>query len=710
MRKIGNGNKFGSQPILLRVSIILSALGIVAFSLIVPNFLSKESNLVSGSIRGRYQEGSLAPVDIRAKESFYYIDEGQTLKEQESAAKAILPQFEKSEIDTQLAYSKIESIFQNNSDLKEIEAQVNVLSDERKNFVYQLVLKLARRYLTLGIFAEEEINLVTENGYFKVDLDQKEAQLNDIYTLKRVLHELDDEIKIYSSLINSQENHIVYSVLKETLKSNVYYNSQKTEAKRVEAANKVELVTVKIEQGQYLIKKDFVITKSNLKALEAMRLASMKFSFSQNIGRFIFSLIVTIVALYAFIFIFSHTHRTYQYLNLFLLGTLITQLLGYLILYFAIKLPILYLDPFLPFFALPILLTLITNRKLSGFIASLLLGSYALLLPFSNVTTLYFIVAITSAGIYFIRYVFKRVDMIFQWFFSMIWAIGIVLINNLFNGYGFATLVQPLFIIIANISFSYAVVSLLLPLLELIGNFPTSFRLRELAYGDSKILVRLSQVATGTYNHSMQVAELAYVAAKEIGADPLLARVGAMYHDIGKLENPEYFIENQSGDNKHDDLKASLSVAIIKSHVKIGSEKAREGRLPQEVIDIISQHHGNDLIRVFYREAQEAAAEKGEQVNVASQDYSYNNLIPQTPEAAIVMLSDSVEAAARTIKKPNAQKYEKLVNQIIMEKIERKQLSDSRLSLTDLEMITKVFVKYLVGRHHDRIEYPDQQQ
>ena len=183
-----------------------------------------------------------------------------------------------------------------------------------------------------------------------------------------------------------------------------------------------------------------------------------------------------------------------------------------------------------------------------------------------------------------------------------------------------------------------------------------------------------------------------------------------MYHDIGKLENPEYFIENQSGDNKHDDLKASLSVAIIKSHVKIGSEKAREGRLPQEVIDIISQHHGNDLIRVFYREAQEAAAEKGEQVNVASQDYSYNNLIPQTPEAAIVMLSDSVEAAARTIKKPNAQKYEKLVNQIIMEKIERKQLSDSRLSLTDLEMITKVFVKYLVGRHHDRIEYPDQQQ
>ncbi len=177
-----------------------------------------------------------------------------------------------------------------------------------------------------------------------------------------------------------------------------------------------------------------------------------------------------------------------------------------------------------------------------------------------------------------------------------------------------------------------------------------------------------------------------------------------MYHDIGKLDHPEYFIENQSGDNKHDDLKTSLSVAIIKSHVKIGVEKGREAGLPQEVLDIISQHHGNDIIPFFLKEAQEEAANNKNSAKVKIEDFSYTNSPPQTPEAAIVMLADGVEAASRSMQKPSVQKFEKLVYQVIMGKIERKQLFLSRLSLTDLDLIAANFVQTLVGRSHRRLD------
>ncbi|NLA92348.1 MAG: HD domain-containing protein, partial [Spirochaetales bacterium] len=167
---------------------------------------------------------------------------------------------------------------------------------------------------------------------------------------------------------------------------------------------------------------------------------------------------------------------------------------------------------------------------------------------------------------------------------------------------------------------------------------------------------------------------------------------------------PDYFIENQSDHNKHDDLKASLSVSVIKSHVKIGFEKGREAYLPQEVLDIISQHHGNDVIAIFFKKAMESAQNDLEEVK--REDYAYTSEIPQTPEAAIVMLADGIEAASRSIVKPSAQKYEKLINQIINQKIERKQLIGSRISLTDLDTLAKTFMQTLMGRYHARIEYP----
>ena len=247
-------------------------------------------------------------------------------------------------------------------------------------------------------------------------------------------------------------------------------------------------------------------------------------------------------------------------------------------------------------------------------------------------------------------------------------------------------------------------VSVILPILEKIFNLPTQFRLHELSYTDSPTLNRLSQVAQGTFNHVRNVSDMSYAAAKAIGADAELTRVGALYHDIGKAEHPEYFIENQSGKgNAHDELNNNLSAAIIKSHVKLGVEKGREIGLPQEVLDIISQHHGNDIITYFYNEAKKNNPDGARFVH--EEDFRYNSDIPQTPEAAIVMLADCVEAASRTLKNPNTQKYDRLIMSIMISKINHNQLSDSKLTLTDLVTIKDTFIRSLIGRDHQRIEY-----
>ncbi|RPJ03825.1 MAG: HDIG domain-containing protein, partial [Spirochaetaceae bacterium] len=188
-----------------------------------------------------------------------------------------------------------------------------------------------------------------------------------------------------------------------------------------------------------------------------------------------------------------------------------------------------------------------------------------------------------------------------------------------------------------------------LPLLEHIMNTPTRFRLMELSDTNIPIMKKLLVMAPGTYSHSMNVANMAETAATAINANALLARVGALFHDIGKIDQPEYFIENQSGGNIHDDLKPSLSTAVIKAHVKLGVEKAKELDLPQAVIDIISQHHGKGIISFFFHRAKSSAHEK-EGIN--PEDFSYQGSRPNTREAAVVMLADAVEAACRTLKKP----------------------------------------------------------
>lgn len=249
---------------------------------------------------------------------------------------------------------------------------------------------------------------------------------------------------------------------------------------------------------------------------------------------------------------------------------------------------------------------------------------------------------------------------------------------------------------------SMFVVFALAPLMEMLFGYVTRFRLMELLNLDQPILRELMINAPGTYHHSLIVSQLVEAGAKTIDAHSMLCKVAALYHDIGKISRPDYYIENQFGmPNPHDKLSPSMSALVLLSHVKRGVELAQEHHLGAEVIDIIKQHHGTNIISYFFRRAQDL----GE--NPSPEDYAYAGPKPQTREAALVMLADIVEASSRTLDDPTPSRLQVHINNVIKGLFTSGQLDESDLTMRDLNQLSKSFLHVLVGLFHHRIKYPD---
>ncbi len=240
------------------------------------------------------------------------------------------------------------------------------------------------------------------------------------------------------------------------------------------------------------------------------------------------------------------------------------------------------------------------------------------------------------------------------------------------------------------------------PLLEIVFNLSTPSKLMELANPNQPLLRRLLIEAPGTYHHSIIVANLSEAAAEAIGANPLLARVGSYFHDVGKLKRPLYFKENQMGDNPHDHTDPYVSSAIVTAHARDGLQMAKKYRLPLEIEKIIMEHHGDTPVMYFYHKALQQAG--GNPVDI--QDFRYDGTRPSMKESAIVMLADTIEAAVRSMPDPTPKRIEEFIEQLVRGKLEDGQLSDSPLTLRDIDKICDAFTTVLIGVFHERIEYP----
>jgi putative nucleotidyltransferase with HDIG domain len=243
-----------------------------------------------------------------------------------------------------------------------------------------------------------------------------------------------------------------------------------------------------------------------------------------------------------------------------------------------------------------------------------------------------------------------------------------------------------------------------LPYLESAFSVTSMIKLLELSNPNHELLRRLLLEAPGTYHHSLMVGNLAEASAEAVGANPLLVRVGAYYHDIGKIKRPEYFVENQRGfDNPHEKIAPALSTLIITSHVKEGLEMGREARLPEVILDFIEQHHGTSLAKYFYSRA----LEEDREGKISEESFRYEGPKPQTKEVALVMLADSVEAAVRSLPEPTPENIREMVRVIINDKLDDGQLEECDLTFKDLDIISDSFCKLLEGVYHKRIEYPE---
>ncbi|MCC6724541.1 MAG: HDIG domain-containing protein [Saprospiraceae bacterium] len=243
----------------------------------------------------------------------------------------------------------------------------------------------------------------------------------------------------------------------------------------------------------------------------------------------------------------------------------------------------------------------------------------------------------------------------------------------------------------------------LIPLAERVFGFTSSISLVELSDMNRPLLRELAMKAPGTFQHSLQVGNLGEAAANEIGADPLWVRVGALYHDIGKMVRPEFFVENQSGNNPHEGLPRLESARIIIEHVTEGEKMGKKHNLPYPILRFITTHHGTTRVEYFYKNY----LQENPNLEVDATQFTYPGPLPRTKEEAILMLADSIEATSRTLKSPSGEDIDKLVEKIFKSKIEQGQLNSSKLTFGELEQCRAVFQKMLRSIHHVRIEYPE---
>lgn len=482
-------------------------------------------------------------------------------------------------------------------------------------------------------------------------------------------------------------------------RENTFFDADQSQ-KRIDAAkSRVEPVMRRISKGEYVIRKGFIVSQEDMEKLASMH--SSKTVFNPLFG--LAGAFIIILLAFGSLSLLSFTHSGIKLNRASFLYAVLSALL-FLVLASAVKA---FLPPdleallecFLPGTLIAILTAILLGERFALSFTVVLTASLLLTADknmFSMAQTLFSAIA----GIILVRKAEKRIDLVRAGAQLAIIRFLTGFAMSILFSYSFKWALSAAFVSAINGFLSGVLALSFLPLLEDALNSATVFRLQELSDLNAPVLKQLLSVAPGTYSHSVTVAHLAETAAREIGADALLARVGAYYHDIGKIDKPEYFIENQSGYNKHDEINPRLSATVLRGHVKFGLEKADFLRLPQAIREIIEQHHGTSLISYFYVQAKKESADANES------EFRYPGPLPASKEAAIVMLADCVEAASRTLKKPTIVKLEQFVKDLVMGRLTSGQLSMSSLSFRDIELIQKSFVKILSGHYHSRIEYP----
>ncbi|MCD5414011.1 MAG: HDIG domain-containing protein [Clostridiales bacterium] len=632
--------------------------------------------------------GNAAPIDILATRDIVDTRETEQLK--------------------QKAASESESVFKVdpmvltavNKDIENFFEFINsVIKDEgldlpaKKEVVMLNKLNIPSHILALTVQSPlDELKYLENFIYETVALFLRDGlKTQDLQVEKNNIREYISEFEGFSDM----HKELAISVVNATIRPNNFLDIISSEQKRIEAKNEVEDILIRegdtvVKEGELISANDLVIL-SELGLLEGDKTADFMLYFG-----------ILLIVLVMQLLLVSYM-RIFNKGVLKKIGQLLLLIILFLITLFmarAISGISIYL---VPIAASVMLIALLVDARLA-LVINLCITILVGIVTDINVSIIFMTLLGGTAGVLSIINADQRgkifISGLIVGVVQSITIIGFELIN-MTSVYDILTI--ALFAFLNGVFCSVLTVGSL-PLWESVFGILTQIKLLELSSQNHPLLKKLMIEAPGTYHHSIIVGNLSEAAANAVGANALLARVGSFYHDIGKTSRPYFFKENQlTKENPHEKISPSLSTLIITGHVKDGMEMAKKYKLPVEIQDFIIQHHGTTLVYYFYHRAKEMA--NGEEID--EQSFRYWGVKPQTKETAIVMFADSVEAAIRSLSSPTEEKIEKFITKIIKDKLDDGQMEECNLTLKELEIIKKIFVKTIMGTFHERIEYPD---
>lgn len=561
----------------------------------------------------------------------------------------------------------------------------------------EISLTIFKELLSQGIFpaSDQLARSLSQNFVLNKDGIHQTIKADELITKDNLGQIITDKLVLFPE-ISSDYRDIIVNFAKIFLDSNVYYDASLTKELRtsfrqqIEARNSIEYAA-----NSRFLKKDRQISSNDSQMIASLSL----FDLLQL--DFVFPLILGLIAI-----IFLYGVFTKIFLPNYLVKTTSARknmsIVGFALLLYVLGRELIP-DPHLNklFLTSFMLIIFYVYPKRINVILFSLIGILVVFFTVFNINEALYFFSLFLSIVLLSDKVHTRMQILLHAFIVSFITEMLYLILVPTQADGFLKEIYHIVIIFAVVSM---VIFISLPILESLLRLATPFKLLELSNINSPVLINLLERAPGTYTHSLQVANLSEELAKAIGANSLLCRVASYYHDIGKIDNSQYFIENQQGHNPHNDIEPNLSAAIIKSHVKLGVEKANKIKLPHNLIKIIQQHHGDSVIRFFYAKAKE----KNSNVNLI--DYAYPGPKPQTIEAGIVLLADSVEAATRSLEKPTYATLEDFIEKLLNDIYRSDQLDECDMTFRDLALAKKIFSERLASFHHSRIKYPDQKE
>ncbi len=664
----------------------LFAIGMtLAMTLILSLDIGRQSQVAVGL-------GEPAPADIFAPRALTYTSDLLTQQSREQAVRSVSESFTTLDLSigrAQLAQARAVFAF-----IDTVRADTSASTDRKIESLESIEPIRISEEVALGLLELSQ----TEYEQAKADIlaivedlmreEIRPSQLGDFQRTAR---------RLASLALSPLQTTVVTEIAYQYIIPTVFPDELSTTTAREAAAAAIEPISRSVAADQRIVRAGDIVTAADMELLAELGLLQRELSWRYVASMFMASLAVVGLTLIYWLRFQRETFPNGRYVLVLAILMLIFTL-GAKIMTSSDTLLLLY-----PLAALSMLLTVVYDIRFSILVTTLMAALTGFIVPNSLESAIY----LAAGGILsaMTLYDTQRVSRFFRG--GLLAAFGYLFVLVMFwlpRDLELTTIVQPALLAVGNGVLSSGLTLAGFYVLGGIFGIVTLLQLQDLSRLDHPLLRELLRRAPGTYHHSIMVANLAEQAAERVDANSTLVRVGAFYHDVGKMIRPAFFTENQEGINPHDSLDPFTSARIIISHVKDGLDFARRYRLPFRITDIIAQHHGERTVKAFYYKAEELAGDEAEAVDAAL--FSYPGPRPQSRESGIVMLADAIEAASSAVRPNTERAIEKLVDTIIEDDLLSHQLDYSGLTMGDIKQIRASFIETLKGRFHVRVQYP----